>query len=80
MDDTPPIPGFRYLVTNPERLGGKPTIQGTRLSASFILACPAVSGPPQQAFQTPSPKTDDAPKEPAPPRRYLAISIEPRWG
>src|SRR3989442_14685930 len=38
MDDTP-IPGFRYLVTNPERLGGKPTIRGTRLSASFILAC-----------------------------------------
>src|SRR2546422_11639104 len=37
MDDTP-IPGFRYLVTNPERLGGKPTIRGTRLSASFILA------------------------------------------
>ena len=38
MDDTP-IRGFRYLVTNPERLGGKPTIRGTRLSASFILAC-----------------------------------------
>jgi uncharacterized protein (DUF433 family) len=38
MDDTP-IPGFRYLVTNPERLRGKPTIRGTRLSASFILAC-----------------------------------------
>ena len=38
MEDTP-IPGFRYLVTNPERLGGKPTIRGTRLSVSFILAC-----------------------------------------
>jgi uncharacterized protein (DUF433 family) len=38
MDDTP-IPGFEYLVTNPDRLGGKPTIRGTRFSVSFILAC-----------------------------------------
>jgi uncharacterized protein (DUF433 family) len=38
MDDRP-ISGFRLLVTNPDRLGGKPTILGTRLSASFILAC-----------------------------------------
>ncbi len=38
MEDTA-IPGFRYLVTNPERLGGKPTIRATRFSASFILAC-----------------------------------------
>ena len=34
-----PIPGFRYLVTNPERLGGKPMIRGTCLSVSFILTC-----------------------------------------
>lgn len=34
-----PIPGFRYLVRDPERLGGKPTIKGTRFSVSFILAC-----------------------------------------
>ena len=33
------IPGYRYLVTNPERLGGKPTIRGTRFSVSFILGC-----------------------------------------
>jgi uncharacterized protein (DUF433 family) len=33
------IPGFSYLVTNPERLGGKPTIKGTRFSVSFVLAC-----------------------------------------
>ena len=38
MEDTP-IPGFRYLVKNPERLGGKPTIKGTRFSVSFILRC-----------------------------------------
>ena len=38
MDDTP-IPGFPHLVRNPERLGGKATIRGTRFSVSFILAC-----------------------------------------
>jgi len=34
-----PIPGYRYLVTHPERLGGKPAIRGTRFSVSFLLAC-----------------------------------------
>ena len=38
MGDSP-IQGYEYLVTNPERLGGKPAIKGTRFSASFILAC-----------------------------------------
>jgi uncharacterized protein (DUF433 family) len=38
MQDSP-IPGYRYLVTNPDRLGGKPTIKGTRFSVSFILSC-----------------------------------------
>jgi len=33
------IPGYRLLVTNPDRLGGKATIAGTRLSVSFILTC-----------------------------------------
>ena len=38
MEDIP-ISGFRYLVKNPERLAGKPTIKGTRFSVSFILRC-----------------------------------------
>ncbi|MBI1813475.1 MAG: DUF433 domain-containing protein [Deltaproteobacteria bacterium] len=38
MEDRP-ITGYSYLVTNPERLGGKPTIRGTRFTVSFILAC-----------------------------------------
>jgi uncharacterized protein (DUF433 family) len=38
MEDTS-VPGYRFLVTNPDRLGGKPTIRGTRFSVSFILAC-----------------------------------------
>jgi len=33
------IPGYRYLVTNPDRLGGKATIKGTRFSVPFILGC-----------------------------------------
>ena len=33
------IPGYHYLVTNSDRLGGKVTIAGTRLSVSFILSC-----------------------------------------
>ena len=28
---------FRYITTNPEILGGKPCIKGTRLSVEFIL-------------------------------------------
>jgi uncharacterized protein (DUF433 family) len=38
MEDKP-IVGYPFLVTNPERLGGKPTIRGTRFTVSFILAC-----------------------------------------
>ena len=33
------IPGYRFLVTNSDRFGGKVTIAGTRFSVSFILAC-----------------------------------------
>ncbi len=33
------IPGYHHLATNPDRLGGKPTIKGTRFSVSFILGC-----------------------------------------
>jgi uncharacterized protein (DUF433 family) len=38
VEDTA-IAGYRFLVTNPDRLGGKATIAGTRFSASFILTC-----------------------------------------
>jgi uncharacterized protein (DUF433 family) len=34
-----PIPGYRFLVTNSDRLGGKAAVAGTRFSVSFILAC-----------------------------------------
>lgn len=33
------LPGYNWLVSGPEILGGKPVVRGTRLSAAFILAC-----------------------------------------
>jgi uncharacterized protein (DUF433 family) len=38
MADTP-ISGYRILVTNPDRLGGKPVVRGTRFAVLFILSC-----------------------------------------
>lgn len=34
-----PIAGYSFLVSHPDRLGGKPTVRGTRFSVSFILWC-----------------------------------------
>ena len=34
-----PFHNFRWLVADPELLGGKLVVRGTRLSASLILAC-----------------------------------------
>ena len=31
--------GYRWIVADPDLLGGKPAIRGTRFSVSFILAC-----------------------------------------
>ena len=39
MEDTS-IPGYRLLVTNPDRFGGKPTIRGTRFTVSFHPVLP----------------------------------------
>jgi uncharacterized protein (DUF433 family) len=33
------IPGYQWIVRNPDRFGGKPTIRGTRFTVSFILGC-----------------------------------------
>lgn len=30
---------YRWIVTDPDLLGGRLTIRGTRLSVSFLLAC-----------------------------------------
>ena len=34
-----PFKSFRWIVADPELLGGKLAIRGTRLSVSFILSC-----------------------------------------
>ena len=41
MTDYEPKPykNFRWIVADPDLLGGKPTIRGTRLSVSLILEC-----------------------------------------
>ncbi|MGK5090189.1 DUF433 domain-containing protein [Bdellovibrionota bacterium FG-2] len=33
------IVGYQWIVRNPDRFGGKPTIRGTRFTVSFILGC-----------------------------------------
>ncbi len=30
---------YRWIVSDPDLLGGMPTIRGTRLSVSFLLSC-----------------------------------------
>jgi uncharacterized protein (DUF433 family) len=34
-----PFQNFRWIVADPELLGGKLAIRGTRFSVSFILSC-----------------------------------------
>lgn len=33
------IPGYQWIIADPDLLGGQPTVNGTRLSVSHILAC-----------------------------------------
>jgi uncharacterized protein (DUF433 family) len=33
------IPGYQWIVEDADLLGGQPTVKGTRLSVSHILAC-----------------------------------------
>jgi uncharacterized protein (DUF433 family) len=34
-----PYKNFKWIVSDPAMLGGKPAIRGTRLSVALILAC-----------------------------------------
>jgi uncharacterized protein (DUF433 family) len=34
-----PYKNYRWIIADPEWLGGKPAIRGTRLSVSLILEC-----------------------------------------
>ena len=37
--DLRPYKYFKWIVSDPAMLGGKPTIRGTRLSVALLLAC-----------------------------------------
>jgi uncharacterized protein (DUF433 family) len=37
--DLRPFKDFRWIVADPELLGGRLAVRGTRLSVSFILSC-----------------------------------------
>jgi len=41
MSDWEPAPygNYRWIVRDPDLLGGKLAVRGTRLSVSFVLAC-----------------------------------------
>ncbi len=47
MTDYEPKPykNFRWIVADPDLLGGKPALRGTRLSVSLILECLSVGMP-----------------------------------
>jgi len=33
------VPGYQWIVADPDLLGGSPAVKGTRLSVAHILAC-----------------------------------------
>ena len=39
QEELKPFRDYRWIVADPELLGGKLAIRGTRFSVSFILAC-----------------------------------------
>lgn len=43
---------FHYLVTDPDLLGGKIAVRGTRLSAAFLLECLAQGLSPTEIRET----------------------------
>ena len=40
--------GYQWIVSDPELLGGKPTVKGTRISVAQVLACLADSMTPHE--------------------------------
>jgi uncharacterized protein (DUF433 family) len=43
---------YRWIVTDPDLLGGKLVVRGTRLSVSFLLACLAEGMTPKEIRDT----------------------------
>ena len=52
--------GYKWIVSDPEMLGGKPTIRGTRLSVSFLLECLAEGMTPDEIDETYAPFPHEA--------------------
>lgn len=42
------ISPFKWIVFDPDLLGGKPTVKGTRISVSQVLECLALGMSPEQ--------------------------------
>ncbi len=57
MDKTEqrPFKNYKWIVSNPDLLGGKLAIRGTRFSVSFILACLAEGMSVEEIQQTYAP-------------------------
>jgi uncharacterized protein (DUF433 family) len=57
MSDWQPAPygNYKWIVREPDLLGGKLAIRGTRLSVSFVLACLAEGMSAEEITQTYAP-------------------------
>ena len=51
---------YRWIVCDPELLGGKPALRGTRFSVSFLLSCLAEGMTPDEIDATYSPFPHEA--------------------
>ncbi len=54
------LKGYQWIVSDPELLGGKLTIRGTRFSVSFILSCLAEGMSPEEIHVTYGPFPQEA--------------------
>ena len=55
-----PYRDYKWIVRDPELLGGKLAIRGTRLSVSFVLACLAEGMSAEEIAQTYAPFPQEA--------------------
>lgn len=58
--DLRPFKDFRWIVADPELLGGKLAVRGTRFSVSFILSCLAAGMPVEEIDETYGPFPHEA--------------------
>lgn len=51
---------YQWIICDPDLLGGKPAIRGTRLSVSFVLQCLAEGMTPDEIDETYAPFPHEA--------------------